>query len=128
MSNLQVSINQHTEQQTLDIWMNTLYVKLADDSSSLSSTTPAAPFVRQNESKKICAVSHGVERAALLFCDVFLMVHDSLLAHQHDWSDLHDLFSSMICDENLDVFVFWKTFCLLTSSRLMQLVKPDKAG
>lgn len=70
----------------------TLYVNQADDSSSPSSTTPAAQSVHRNASKRIYAVSHGAGHAAPQFCDVFLMTHDSPLLDQRDWSDLHDLF------------------------------------
>lgn len=71
--------------------MNTLFVMMADDSSSLLSTMPAAQFFHQNVSKKIYVAPHDAYRAVLPFYDAFLMAHDYPLQDRGDWNDLHGL-------------------------------------
>lgn len=81
-----------TKKLILDLGMYTLYARLAGDSSSPLSAKPMGPFVHQNASKKIYAVSHDAKHVDLLFCDVVLMTHGSPLLSQRDWRDPHGFF------------------------------------
>jgi hypothetical protein len=80
------------EKLILDLGIYTLYVRLVGDSSLPLSAKPMAPFVHQNASKKIYAVSHDAKHLDFLFCDVVLMTHGSPLLSQRDWRDPHDFF------------------------------------